>query len=207
MNRSAALPVLACLLLSLVAGGNALAYESPEHRVVATAEGYEVREIAPHLAVETTVPGTYAQARNRAFRRLFDYIRGDNTVRAKVDMTVPVTSRPASQEIAMTVPVTSAPSAGGHSMQFVLPRAFDRDSAPVPNDPQVRLVEVPAERVAVRRFSGLSSEDNWREEEAELLAALRRDGLEPAGPSRLAVYNGPLTPWFMRRNEVVVPLR
>jgi hypothetical protein len=207
MNNSAALPALACLLLALVAGGNAMAYESPEYRVITQADGYEVREIAAHLAVETTVPGTYAQARNRAFRRLFDYIQGENTLRTQVDMTVPVTSRPASAKIAMTVPVTSAPSAGGHTMQFVLPRAFDRDSAPLPKDPQVRLVEVPAERVAVGRFSGLSSEDNWREAEAALLAALQRDGLEPAGASRLAVYNGPFTPWFMRRNEVVVPLR
>jgi hypothetical protein len=200
------LTAFAFVLLALCAGV-AMAYESPAYRVVAGADGYEVREVDAHLAVETTVAGTYAQGRNRAFRRLFDYIRGNNTVRAEVEMTVPVTSRPQSQEIATTVPVTSAPAQGGHVMQFVLPRAFDRASAPVPRDPEVRLVEVPVERVAVRRFSGLSSENNRRENEAELLAALARDGLEPAGPARLAVYNGPLTPWFMRRNEVVVPLR
>jgi len=191
MRIRTVLPTLAALLL-LAAGAPAMAYESPDYRVLSQADGYEVREVAAHLAVETTVQGSYSQSRNRAFRRLFDYIQGNNTARGK---------------IAMTVPVTSAPAGGGHTMQFVLPKAFDRDTAPVPNDPAVRLVDIPAEKVAVRRFSGLSSESNWRENEAELLAALARDGLEAAGPSRFAVYNGPITPWFMRRNEVVVPLR
>jgi predicted secreted protein len=206
MNARTLLPALAGLLL-IAAGSPAMAYESPAYRVLATTEAYEVREIEAHLGVETTVEGSYSQSRNQAFRRLFDYIQGNNTTRGKVEMTVPVTSRPASQKIAMTVPVTSAPEGAGHTMQFVLPRSFTRDTAPEPSDPLVRLVDIPAEKVAVRRFSGLSSEANWRKAEATLLEALRADGLEPAGPSRLAVYNGPLTPWFMRRNEVVVPLR
>jgi hypothetical protein len=92
-------------------------------------------------------------------------------------------------------------------MQFMLPPTYTLDSAPQPKDPAVSLRAIPAERLAVRRYSGLSNERNWREEDAVLQAALTRDGLEAAGPSRLAVYNGPLTPWFMRRNEVVVPLR
>jgi len=206
MRSHAVLPLLAALLL-LAAGATAMAYESPDYRVLSTAEGYEVREVAAHLAVETTVQGSYSQSRNRAFRRLFDYIQGNNTARGKIAMTVPVTTEPVSQKIDMTVPVTSSAAGVGHTMQFVLPGAFDRDTAPLPNDPAVRLVDIPAEKVAVRRFSGSSSESNWREHEAELLAALARDGLEAAGPSRFAVYNGPITPWFMRRNEVVVPLR
>lgn len=205
--RMHAVPPLLTALLLLAAGAPAVAYESPDYQVLSQAEGYEVREVAAHLAVETTVEGSYGQSRNRAFRRLFDYIQGNNTARGKIAMTVPVTSQPVAQKIDMTVPVTSTPAGRGHSMQFVLPKAFDRETAPVPNDPQVRLVDVPAEKVAVRRFSGMSSESNWRENEAELLAALQRDGLEASGPSRFAVYNGPLTPWFMRRNEVVVPLR
>jgi effector-binding domain-containing protein len=206
MRSHAVLPLLVALPL-LAAAAPAIAYESLPYRVLATADGYEVREVAAHLAVETTVEGSYSQSRNRAFRRLFDYIQGNNTARRKIAMTVPVTSEPTSQKVAMTVPVTSAPAGAGHSMQFVLPSEFTRETAPLPKDPEVRLVDIPAEKVAVRRFSGLSSESNWRENEAALLEALRRDGLEPAGTSRFAVYNGPLTPWFMRRNEVLVPLR
>ena len=39
-----------------------------------------------------------------------------------------------------------------------------------------------------------------------LQAALQRDGLTPTGPARLARYDPPWQPWFMRRNEAQVPV-
>jgi hypothetical protein len=202
------LPALACLLL-IAAGAPAMAYDSPEYRVVETRAEYEVREYSPYLVVETTVDDRKGDPRNIAFRRLFSYISGNNVARADVAMTVPVTSTvAASAKIEMTVPVTTEPADdGARTMQFMLPPEYTLDTAPQPKDPTVSLRAIPAERVAVRRYSGLSNERNWRAEDTVLQAAIARDGLEVAGPSRLAVYNGPLTPWFMRRNEVVVPLR
>ncbi len=185
----------------------AAAYESPEFTVVASREDYEVRDYASFLVAETSVEGSFDRGRTDAFRRLFRYISGGNAGERKIAMTVPVIQQPRGERIAMTVPVTTAAGYDGREvMQFMLPRAFDLDSAPLPSDPKVQLRELPAERLAVRRYSGRSTERGFQRERDALLAQLAADGLQAAGPARFAVYSGPLTPWFVRRNEVMVPL-
>ena len=44
-------------------------------------------------------------------------------------------------------------------------------------------------------------------EDAELKAALQAAGVVTQGEPVLARYNGPLTQWFMRRNEIWLALR
>ena len=58
--------------------------------------------------------------------------------------------------------------------------------------------------VAVHEFSGTWSEGKLRRLVRDLVAELREDGLEPVSEPMLARYNGPFTPWFMRRNEILV---
>jgi hypothetical protein len=36
---------------------------------------------------------------------------------------------------------------------------------------------------------------------------MAKQGLEPAGEAVWARYNPPFTPWFLRRNEVLIPVR
>ena len=43
-----------------------------------------------------------------------------------------------------------------------------------------------------------------RENEVKLMEALSADDQRPIGTPILARYNSPFTPWFMRRNEVMV---
>lgn len=63
---------------------------------------------------------------------------------------------------------------------------------------------VPARTVAVRRYSGFWSERNYRKQETLLLSALTTDNIKTRGAPLLARYNGPFTPWFLRRNEVMI---
>ena len=37
-----------------------------------------------------------------------------------------------------------------------------------------------------------------------MLEALERDGITTTGTPTFARYNAPFTPWFMRRNEVLI---
>jgi hypothetical protein len=184
------------------------AYESPEFAVVATRDGYEIRDYAPFVVAQTAVTGSFERGRNAAFRRLFGYISGGNAGERKIAMTVPVIqqARPG-ERIAMTAPVTTSTGPdGGEVMQFILPRAYDLETAPLPSDPRVQVVGLPAERLAVRRYSGRSTEAGFERERDVLLALLAADGVQVAGPARFAVYNGPFVPWFARRNEVMVPV-
>ncbi len=193
--------------LWLLCGSDAMAYEEPPHAVVQAGEGFELRRYAPMLVVETDMPDGRDAGGNAAFRRLFDYISGNNHAARKIEMTVPVMMGAASRKIEMTVPVLTQPGSGtAPTMQFVLPSGFTLDSAPQPVDPALRLRQLPEQWFAVRRYSGRTTEDNFREAAEALLKALPPAGLVATGPAQMAVYNGPFTPWFLRRNEALVPV-
>ncbi|MFP4270692.1 MAG: SOUL family heme-binding protein [Alphaproteobacteria bacterium] len=81
---------------------------------------------------------------------------------------------------------------------------LDPGAAPAPEDPRVRLVEVPAETLAVLRFSGRPSDARVAEKTDELMAALDRAGVDPAGRPQAFFYDPPWTLPPLRRNEVAV---
>jgi hypothetical protein len=202
---------LATLVLALTAATASTpvsAYEEPAYEVARKTDQFEIRRYAPYVVVETEMRGEYDQARNDAFRKLFAYIGGANRVQAKLEMTVPVVMEPAAEKIEMTVPVLTGTEPDGNRqvMQFVLPARFDEQTAPQPTDSQLRVRRVDAQWLAVRVYSGRASDSNYRENAFELMRALAAAELTPAGPARFAVYNGPFTPWFLRRNEVMVPI-
>jgi hypothetical protein len=79
---------------------------------------------------------------------------------------------------------------------------------PKPVDSRITIREVPARTVAVWRYSGRWTEENFREHERDLRALLVRKGLRAtSGDSAIiARYDAPFMPWFMRRNEVLIPI-
>jgi hypothetical protein len=58
----------------------------------------------------------------------------------------------------------------------------------------------------VHRYSGSWSESNYAKHERLLLDALADDGISARSAPVSARYNAPFTPWFMRRNEVMVEI-
>jgi hypothetical protein len=198
--------VLATLAALFGAAAPVSAYEEPHYSVERAYEGFELRRYAPQLVVETTVRGEFDAARNAAFRRLFRYISGANRPGEKIAMTVPVTSA-RGEKIAMTVPVTSRDDAEGTVMRFVVPSRFTADTVPQPADPTVTVRALPARTIAARRYSGRATRENYERELAQLRARLAATGMVPVGEPAFAVYNGPFTPWFMRRNEVLIEVR
>jgi hypothetical protein len=198
---------LPAIVAALALAGPAMALEEPQYEVVRSTPDFELRQYPSYAVVETATEGDPDAARNAAFDRLFNYISGNNRAQQKIEMTIPVVVKPVGEKIEMTAPVVTRPAGGsGTLMQFVLPSRFDASKAPQPVDPEVRVREVAAQSIAARRYSGRPSESNYRENEAKLLASLKGAGLVPTDVPRFAVYNPPFTPWFMRRNEVLVPV-
>ncbi len=190
----------------------AQAIEEPAYTVVRPlGEAVEVRDYSAYVVAEVTVPGPADDAGGQAFPILAGYIFGKNKGERKMAMTAPVTQAPAEpQRMAMTAPVTqsAAPAgAAGFVVQFVLPSSVSLAAAPEPLDPRIRLREVPAVRLAAIRYSGLWTQANQDEHTAKLQAALQAAGLAWTGEPVLSRYNGPMTPWFMRRNEVWLALK
>jgi hypothetical protein len=183
-----------------------MAVEEPAFQTVLMDGAFEIRDY-PELAVaEVTVTGEQKEAAQKGFRLLAAYIFGANRREQGIAMTAPVAQEPTNEKIAMTSPVTQTLTAGEWVVRFTMPSAYSLETLPEPNDARVRLRVTPSARFAVVRFSGLARPEDVATNTAELSAWMRNRHLRDAGPASLAQYNPPWTPWFMRRNEVMIPI-
>ena len=208
MKHARLYPAVLVLLLAIQP---AMAIEEPAFETLVTADDYEIRRYEPYIVAEVDIDGDMKRSGNDAFRILAAYIFGKNEPGEKMAMTAPVTTRPAGegQRMNMTAPVLSGPTEDAsetYTYAFVMESRFSMDSLPKPIDPRIRLVEIPAKHVAARRYSGSWSEKNFLKNKDALLAALQDDGVVLSGEPWLARYNSPFTPWFLRRNEVLVEI-
>jgi hypothetical protein len=194
-------------LAAVIFGGTAMAIEEPAYQASLQEDAFEVRDYPALMAAEVTIGGDRNAAGNTGFRALFGYITGGNTRRQSIAMTAPVVQAASGGEkIAMTVPVTQSGDGSGWTIRFMMPSGSNLDSLPTPDDSRVHLVALPPSRFAVVRFAGLAWEQQVEKETAGLNAYIAAHHLRPVGPTALARYNPPWTLWFMRRNEVWIPV-
>jgi hypothetical protein len=205
-GRSWSWSIVGALAVVLLPAGVTMAIEEPEYEVVASYGDFEVRRYASMILAETRVDSDFEKAGNQAFRRLFGYISGDNEAQAKIEMTAPVVQEPSSRKIAMTAPVVQESDDSGWRVAFVVPTEFSWETVPQPTDPRVSLRLVPERIVAAVRFSGTWGQERFFGHESELRERLAGHDLRPIGEAIYARYNPPFTPWFMRRNEVLIPV-
>jgi hypothetical protein len=182
--------------------GGAMAVEEPKFSVEGKMEHYEIRKYEPTLVAETVIKNEFDKVGNQAFHILADYIFGNNKSKTKIEMTAPVSQQPASEKIEMTAPVTQANTPGGFLVQFTLPEKLNLSNVPEPNDPRVRIRQIPARRVAVYGYSGSWSEDRYKNKLADFISLLKKDGLKTIGEPTFARFNSPFMIWFLRRNEI-----
>jgi SOUL heme-binding protein len=176
--------------------------EEPRHSLVERLGDVEIRRYTARLAAETTVPGDATAARGEGFRRLAGYIFGGNQGRTRIEMTAPVAQ--SGERIAMTAPVAQTAVETGWVIRFFLPAGLT--DAPQPNDDRVRIVPVPAETMAVLRFSGIATDPAIATQRAALLKALAGTQWRPAGEPVSWFYDPPWTLPPLRRNEVALPV-
>ncbi|WP_232279419.1 SOUL family heme-binding protein [Psychromonas ingrahamii] len=193
-------------ITTLLLAGNAMAVEEAKYNVLREEDGFELREYESHIIAETTVDGAFEDAGSEAFGRLFKYISGNNTQQQKVAMTSPVGQEPSSQKIEMTSPVGQQKQDEKWVVSFMMPASFELETTPEPKDPNVSIREVPARLIAVVRYSGFWSEKNYLRNLEKLQNWIENSRLTPVGEPIWARYNPPFMPWFLRRNEILVPV-
>ncbi len=189
---------------------NAQALEQPKYSVVQSNDVYEIRKYEPYIVAEVVVPGPESEAGSQAFSLLGGYIFGKNKGERKLEMTAPVVQTPvttpaASTKIEMTAPVVQTPvgnGANGFLVQFMMPTAYTLATLPEPLDSKVKLREVAGKTVAAHTYSGGWSQRNYDEHFNILKNALAKDGVKTQGEALYSRYNGPMTPWFLRKNEI-----
>ncbi len=198
---AAGLAAIAAMLVT----STAMAIEEPRFKVLEKDGSFELREYSAYIVAETRVEAGFEDAGSLAFQRLFRYISGNNVAQQKIAMTAPVTQS-GSEKIKMTAPVSQVADGNAYLVAFSLPSTYTLATAPKPLDPTVRIRQVPAQLIACWRYSGRWTESNYRDHEVLLRERINSRELIARGDPVLARYNPPFTPWFMRRNEVLIPV-
>ncbi len=162
------------------------------YQVIEDLSGFEIRLYSPHILVSTSESGSMSSAGTQAFRRLANYIFGGNN---------------SGRSIAMTAPVLQAPKETGFITSFVMPASMAMDQMPSTSDQSLTFSEQPGGKFAAVSFSGLANQALFDSKAKWLSAKLSAMGVEAAGPAIFARYDGPWTPFFLRHNEVLIPLQ
>jgi hypothetical protein len=188
-------------------GPPAMAIEEPSYSVMATDGKFELRKYSSHIVAETYVEGDFEAVGSEGFRILADYIGGKNQKQESISMTAPVSQRPASEKIAMTAPVSQARENGRWRIAFMMPSAYTMETLPIPDDDRVEFREEKEKTVAVIRYSGTWAKKRYENHETKLIDWISAKGWEIIGTPIWARYNPPFMPWFMRRNEILIPVK
>jgi hypothetical protein len=104
----------------------------------------------------------------------------------------------------MTSPVIQDRVGDRYRVRFMMPSSFTADSLPTPKDSRVTISEVGPQLLAVIRYGGRWSRARYERHLAMLCEALEDAGRVAVGEPIWARYDPPWTPWFRRRNEVLI---
>ena len=174
--------ILLILASILTLSSQLMAYEETNYEIVKENKIYEIRKYPNRLVIETN------SVQGNGFRKLFNYISGNNKENEEIKMTVPVTQEIKNENM---------------TMQFYLPSKFNKDNAPKPVDSEVKILTIEGGYYAVIEYSGRSSDKNFLKNKDILEKALKQDNLLVLSPPIRASYNSPFTLPILKRNEVM----
>ena len=202
----AAMSFFVFCLASILFGRDVQAIEETKHEVIESEGDFELRQYPPHIVAETLVEGDFITVGNEAFRRLAGYINGQNRRKQTIPMTAPVSQEADSVKIPMTAPVNQERAGEKWRIAFLMPAAYALETLPEPLDSRVELKKVPERLMAALKYSGTWSKSRYEVKQEQLMEWIERRGLKQIGEPVFARYNPPFTPWFLRRNEVLIPV-
>ena len=191
---------------SVLVAKSAMAIEKAKYTVLEKDDSFEIRQYEAQIVAETFVEGDLEEVGNEGFRRLYAYISGENTKKQSISMTAPVGQQAGSEKIAMTAPVSQEKKDNRWRITFLMPAEYTLKMLPEPIDERVKLAEEPGRLMAAVKYSGTWSEEGYEKNKALLEEYLRMRGLANAGAAVWARYDPPFMPWFLRRNEVLIPV-
>ena len=110
-----------------------MAYEEANYEIINENNNYEIRKYFDRLVIQTNT------TQGNGFRKLFNYISGNNEQKKEIKMTVPVT-----QEI----------KNGNMTMQFYLPSKFNKENTPKPSNSEIKVLTIEGGYYAVIKYSG-----------------------------------------------------
>lgn len=163
-------------------------YETAPYKVLKKEGHFEIRQYDAFYTA--AVEGSSLDGSN-GFGQIFDYISGNNEDQKKISMTTPVFNEMGKEKV---------------STEFVMPRNYSEETLPEPSNPKVKIKKTESKLTASVTFSGTTSDKKISEHKKMLLAWIEKINMKPSGNFRLARYNPPFVPPFLRRNEILIDI-
>jgi hypothetical protein len=163
--------------------------ERQKYQVLQNIDGIEIRDYSPYVTADILVNEDYEKAANQGFRPLANYIFGNN-----IAMTAPVIVQNESDE------------SEKWQVSFVMPDGSRIEDMPAPSG-AVKLRSEAAEICAAIKFSGYTGRDRINKYEKKLLQVLKEQNIQVTGKLRIARFDPPWKPGFIRHNELIVPIK
>ena len=152
---------------------------------------FEIRSYEATLfsSVKLSTTG-YKNSSSKGFSILAGYIFGNNERNEKIAMTSPV-----SMSIEDSV-----------TMMFMVPKKYNKDLLPKPNQSGIEFKEEPAKTMAAISFSGWANDIKIEKYKQELKVALDAEGIKYSNRFYFFGYNAPFEV-FNRKIEIIVELQ
>ena len=180
-----------CILSACSVFGDVNVKVAP-YQVIETDGAFEMRHYE-RLVLASTDTTDGMDSVSAPFYKLFKYFSGKNGKTQKIAMTAPVFMDQSGQ-------TTKA-------MSFVLPEGFSLATAPPPSDPAVKLTELSDYTVVAMSFTGFLNQKSISTHRNLLQNWIADRGLKIIGKAKAAGYNPPFTLPFLRRNEILIPVK
>ena len=182
--------LLAFIIIQLFAMSGQRNIETYPYEVNKKYNAFEIRDYEASLFTSVQLSGNeYKDVSSKGFSILAGYIFGGNEKNEKIAMTSPVAM---SLQDSMT-------------MMFMVPKKFNKETLPQPNQSQIEFREEPAKTVAAISFSGWANDEKIEKYKQRLILALDAKGITYTNRFYFLGYNAPYEV-FNRKNEIIVEL-
>jgi len=164
--------------------------ETYPYTVIKKYENFEIRDYEASLftSVELST-SAYKESSSKGFSILAGYIFGANERKEKISMTSPVSM---SLEDSMT-------------MMFMVPKKFNKENLPAPNQSGIEFKEEPAKTLAAITFGGWADDAKIEKYKIRLKTSLEAEDIAYTNRFYFFGYNSPAEV-FNRKNEIVAEL-
>ena len=164
--------------------------ETYPYKVTKVYNNFEIRDYESTLFTSVKLSTkNYKESSSKGFSILAGYIFGDNDRNEKIAMTSPV---------AMTLEDSM-------TMLFMVPKKFEKETLPQPNQAEIVFKNEPAKTVAAITFNGWADDEKIQRYKQDLKLALDTQKIPYTNRFYFLGYNAPYEV-FNRKNEVIVVL-
>ena len=183
------LTITTIIILLLLIAKNLFSFDAEKnYTIIKKIENIEIRQYKSTLYAGY-IPKNEKE-RNNSFRKIAEFIFGDNTSNEKISMTTPVVIK----------------IHNDYEMAFLMPKKYTLENLPKPNDKEIKIYTEPGNLKACISYSGYTNNVIENKKINELKKQLLKYNCNHKNDFEVLVYNSPFD-FINRKNEIIVTIK